>query len=188
MKNNLKVLQIIIPMVFAIGMFAGCKNNIDDVAAYTEMDGLPIEIRKDVKMYYSQNGEVAALLTAPLMERYANEEEYTVMNEGLYVETYDSLMNVTSSIKADYGKNLPKVGLMEAKGNVKVINEKGEILNTEELFWDSKEGSIYTEKYVKITTQDEIIEGDGLVSNEDFSEYRIKKIRGIISLDDAEDN
>ena len=112
-------------MVFAIGMFAGCKNNVDDVAAFTEMDELPIETRKEVKMYYSQNGEVAALLTAPLMERYANEEEYTVMNQGLYVETYDSLMNVTSSIKADYGKNLPKAGLMEAKEMLKSSMKKG---------------------------------------------------------------
>jgi LPS export ABC transporter protein LptC len=169
-------------------MFAGCKNSIEDITSFTEMDDLPIETRKEVKMYYSQNGEVAALLTAPLMERYANEEEYTIMNQGIYVETYDSSMNVTSSIKADYGKNLPKSGLMEAKGNVRVVNEKGEVLNTEELFWDSKDGTIYTEKYVKITTKDEIIEGDGLISNQDFSEYRIKKIRGIISLEDAQSN
>jgi LPS export ABC transporter protein LptC len=175
-------------MVLAIGMFAGCKNSIEDIASFTEMDDLPIETRKGVKMYYSQNGEVAALLTAPLMERFANEEEYTIMNQGIYVETYDSAMNVTSSIKADYGKNLPKSGIMEAKGNVEVVNEKGEVLNTEELFWDSKDGTIYTEKYVKITTKDEIIEGDGLVSNQDFSEYRIKKIRGIISLEDAQSN
>jgi LPS export ABC transporter protein LptC len=175
-------------MALAIGMFAGCKNSIEDIASYTEMDDLPIETRKEVKMYYSQNGKVAALLTAPLMERFVNEEDYTIMNKGIYVETYDSAMVVTSSIKADYGKNRPKAGLMEAKGNVKVVNEKGEVLNTEELFWDSKAGEIYTEKYVKITTKDEIIEGDGLVSNQDFSEYRIKKIRGIISLEDAENN
>ena len=37
-----------------------------------------------------------------------------------------------------------------------------------------EEGRIFTEEYVKITTPDEIIYGDGLESNETFSKYQIK--------------
>ena len=41
---------------------------------------------------------------------------------------------------------------------------------------------------MKITTPDEIIYGDGLESNETFSKYQIKNIRGSISVnsDDEE--
>ena len=51
-----------------------------------------------------------------------------------------------------------------------------------------EEGRIFTEEYVKITTPDEIIYGDGLESNETFSKYQIKNIRGSISVnsDDEE--
>lgn len=173
-------------MALAIGMFSGCKNDISEVDALTKMDNLPIEVRKGVKLYYSQNARVSVLLEAETMERYVGESEYTVMPDGVYLETYDSLMIVTSSLKADYGLQLPDENLMEAKGNVRVQNEKGEVLTTEQLFWDKARGEIYTDKYVKIITATQIIEGDGLVSNEDFSEYKIKKIRGIISLEDNE--
>lgn len=174
-------------MAIAIGMFSGCKNDVDEVESLTSMDNLPVEVRKGVKLYYSQNAMVSALLKAKTMERFVGgEEEYTVMPDGVYLETYDSVMTVTSSLEADYGIQRAKKNLMEAKGNVRVVNEKGEKLNTEQLFWDTERREIYTDMYVKIITADQIIEGDGLVSNEDFSEYKIKKIRGIISLEDDE--
>ncbi len=185
-NSPFNIRQLFIPMALAIGMFSGCKNDISEVDALTKMDNLPIEVRKGVKLYYSQNARVSVLLEAETMERYVGESEYTVMPDGVYLETYDSLMIVTSSLKADYGLQLPDENLMEAKGNVRVQNEKGEVLTTEQLFWDKARGEIYTDKYVKIITATQIIEGDGLVSNEDFSEYKIKKIRGIISLEDNE--
>lgn len=185
--NTLKnILTIFIPIALAIGMFSGCKNDINEVDALTSMDNMPVEVRKGVKLYYSQNARVSALLKAKTMERYVGEEEYTVMPDGVYLETYDSTMAVTSSLEADYGIQLTEQNLMEAKGNVRVVNEKGEKLNTEQLFWDTERREIYTDLPVKIITADQIIEGDGLVSNEDFSEYKIKKIRGIISLEDDE--
>ncbi len=39
---------------------------------------------------------------------------------------------------------------------------------------------------MKITTEDEVIFGHGLESNQDFTKYRIKKIKGTINLKDAE--
>jgi len=35
---------------------------------------------------------------------------------------------------------------------------------------------------VKITTADEVIYGDGLESNQDFTKYKIKNIKGTIHL------
>lgn len=175
-------------MVFAIGILVACKNDIKDVESLTKMDNLPLEVSKDVKMFYSQEGVVTAMIEAPIMERYVGDEEYTLMPKGVYLETYDSTMKITSTLKSDYAINRTAIGIIEAKGNVQVVNEKGEQLNTEELFWDSKTEKITTDKYVKITTEDEIIEGDGLESNKNFSEYTIKRIRGSISLEDAEGN
>ena len=41
---------------------------------------------------------------------------------------------------------------------------------------------VYTEEFVKITTKNEVIYGKGLVSNQDFTKYTIKKISGTIML------
>jgi LPS export ABC transporter protein LptC len=71
---------------------------------------------------------------------------------------------------------------MTVKNDVIVVNIKGDTLRTELLIWDEKTNKINTNEAVKITTPDEIIYGDGLESNTEFSQYKIFKIKGIISL------
>jgi hypothetical protein len=68
-----------------------------------------------------------------------------------------------------------------------VINEKGDKLNTEHLMWDKKKRMIYSNAFVKITTADEVIYGDGLEANESFTKYKITKIKGTINLKDIPD-
>ena len=76
---------------------------------------------------------------------------------------------------------------MEAKRNVVVINEKGDRLNTEHLIWDAITKEIYTKEFVKITTKDETIWGDGLKANQDFSKYEILNIKGSIAVNDNDE-
>jgi len=75
-------------------------------------------------------------------------------------------------------------GMMEAKGNVVLINEDGEKLNTEHLIWDEEKEMIYSNEFVKITTADEIIMGEGLESNLNFTKFKIKNIQGTITIKD----
>ena len=63
-----------------------------------------------------------------------------------------------------------------------VVNQKGEILNTDELIWDEDKKIIYSNSFVKITTPDEIIYGNGMTANENFTDYVIKHITGTIRV------
>ena len=67
-----------------------------------------------------------------------------------------------------------------------VRNKKGETLNTEHLIWDKKKSLIRTEGFVKIHTKDEIIYGDGFESNDDFTEYTITNIHGMVNVKEGE--
>jgi LPS export ABC transporter protein LptC len=71
---------------------------------------------------------------------------------------------------------------MEARKNVLVVNEKGDQLNTEHLIWDERTQKLTSDEFVKITTKDEIIYGNGFEANQDFSRYRIFNIKGIFSV------
>jgi hypothetical protein len=51
------------------------------------------------------------------------------------------------------------------------------------LIWDEKNNKIFTDKKVKITTGKEVIEGEGFVSNPDFTEYSISKIHGTFNFE-----
>jgi hypothetical protein len=67
------------------------------------------------------------------------------------------------------------------------VNERGEQLTTEHLIWDERRQMLNSDEFVKITTKDEIIYGNGFEANQDFSQYRIFNIKGIISVN-AEEN
>ena len=75
---------------------------------------------------------------------------------------------------------------MIVQDSVVLINTKGEKLNTEELIWKRNQHKIFTDKFVKITRKDEIIMGEGLVSNEEFTRYTIKDIQGTINIESDE--
>jgi LPS export ABC transporter protein LptC len=124
------------------------------------------------------------MITAPVVNRlHDSKDPYTEMPSGVNIVFYDRMAMVSSTLSAEYGKNEEKKELMYARGNVKLSNIKDENLYAEELYWNQKTKKIYSDKFVKIITPKETIYGQGFESNEDFSNYSIKKIKGVISSD-----
>ena len=109
-------------------------------------------------------------------------------SKGIRVVSYDYFGNVESELTAYRATNYPEDNLMIARDSVILKNKEGKMLNTEELSWDEKEGRIFTDKFVKITTPNEILYGDGLEAKEDFSSYEIMNIKGRITIDTEEDS
>jgi LPS export ABC transporter protein LptC len=177
------------PIVFlTIGLcfFYACENDLNKIEKVTSKNVLPIETSENIEIIYTDYGKIKTSLRAPLLERYAGEEPKLEFPKGLNLVFYDSLQNPESSLKADYAIHDEKANKIIAKTNVEVINEKGEKLNTEKLIWERETKQIYTDEFVTITTEDELIMGEGLVSNESFTKYTIKKIKGTINLKDEE--
>jgi LPS export ABC transporter protein LptC len=110
------------------------------------------------------------------------------MPEGVKVQIFDEQMVVTSMLTSNYAIDSTYANKMEAHEDVVVVNEKGERLNTEKLYWDRNTEQITSDVFVKITTEDQVIQGTGLISNQDFTEYRILNITGIINIDNDKSN
>ncbi|MBA3706439.1 MAG: LPS export ABC transporter periplasmic protein LptC [Bacteroidetes bacterium] len=176
--------NIFIISVFIIG-FTACENDIAVVNSITSNSKLPSESGKDVEIIYSDSALVRAKLTAPQLDRYAGKKSFMVMPKGMEIVFYNKQGVQETKLNANYGigfDNGTGMEHMEAKGNVIVINEKGERLNTEHLIWNTRTKKIYTEQFVKITTKEEAMWGDGLEANEDFSDYTIKNPKGSIKF------
>ncbi len=163
-------------------IFLSCENDIDEVNIISAKNNYPVESGKDMEVIYSDSGHIKIKLNAPEMLRYAGENPYMEMPKGVKVLFYEDSMKVNSQLSANYAISREKEDIMEAKNNVIVVNEKGEQLNTEHLIWDKRESKIHTEEFVKITTAEEIIYGNGLESNQNFTNYKIKDIKGTINL------
>src|ERR1035437_5865986 len=166
--------------------FFSCQTDIQTVSQLDVGKNLPSETMKDAEIMYSDSGKVKMKLMAVSLDRYTGEKTYIEMPRGMHILFYDDSMKVNSELKAEYGIRYEKEGKMEAKRNVEVVNVKGEKLNTEHLYWDENKKLIYTDEFVKITKKDEVMYGDGLESNEDFTKYKIKNIKGQFNIKDEE--
>lgn len=179
----MKTIRFTSLLLFAFAfLLVSCENDIEEVNSITARSNYPVESGKDMEVIYSDSGHIKIKLNAPVMMRFAGENPYMEMPQGVKVLFYDDSMNVNSHLSANYAISREKEEIMEAKNNVVVVNEKGEQLNTEHLVWDKRQSLIHTKEFVKITTAEEIIYGNGLESNQSFTKYKIKDIKGTINL------
>ncbi len=169
-------------MAFSASL-SSCKNDVQTVLSLDVVDTLPQLTAREVEIYYSERAKVQIKLVSPYVVNKVEEEPLLYFPEGFTVFFYDSLMNLQSTISADYGISYEKKKSMEARHNVVVENlQKGEKLNTEELFWDRSKQIIYSNKFVKLTTGEQVITGDGLTSKEPFDELIILQPKGLLEI------
>lgn len=171
-------------LAFSFLILVSCENDIEKVKIITSKKAIPVERGKDVEILYSDSAKIKARLLAKELNRFAEKQPYIEMPKGIKLYFYDSNQKVNSTLTSQYAKVLqfPDNNIMEARRKVVVVNEKNETLKTEHLIWNQKEETIVSDAYVTITTKDEIIMGEGLESNQSFTKYKIKKMKGTINL------
>lgn len=146
----------------------------------------PLSEGEDVEMYYLEKDALKLKVKAKKVQEFpSGDREFP---EGLYMEFYDEFGNITSTLKANHAYYFKKEYQWRGRGDVEVKNiEKNEQLNTEELFWKPDTKRIFTEKFVTIRQQHDIIYGTGLDAAQDLSDYRIKDSTGEFELDEEEE-
>lgn len=157
-------------------LFAGSACNSPDSKEMIEYTG-PVNEVEDVELYYSENDKVTVKMLADLLYTFENgDREFP---KGVYMEFYDESGKLESTLRANHAYFFKKDDQWRGRGNVEVKNiAKNEQLNTEELFWKQKEKKIFTEKFVTIRQQGDVIYGEGLDANQDLTDYVIKKPAG----------
>ena len=112
-------------------------------------------------------------------------EPYWYFPEGIYVEKFDTLFHSEASIKADTAYYFDKKGLWHLIGSVEVESLQGERFDTSELFWDQKKEKVYSEKYIRIQQEEQIITGVGFESNQNMTRYKIFNSQGEFPVEDT---
>ena len=143
----------------------------------------PVETIKDCEIIYSDSSKVRVLLSAAIMNRFNHEKKYVEIEDGLKVQFFDESGKKESELLSDYAIIDEENDVMQAQKNVVVRNLNGDVLESETLNWSQEKQEIFTDDFIKITTANEVIFGQGLVSNQNFTKYTIKKIKGTISID-----
>tara|TARA_B100001996_G_scaffold73043_1_gene53682 strand:- start:120 stop:641 length:522 start_codon:yes stop_codon:yes gene_type:complete len=169
--------------LLVVFLFFSCSQNnfqkIDET-----YDGPIIEI-KDLNTFFSDSAKVKFKLKAKLYQVFGSgEEKYP---DGLDMDIFSNQNpeSISATFQANHVIKYEDENYFKATGNVILYNlETNDELRTEELFWYPNDEKFISEKFVTIRTGNEVHKGEGMVSNQDFSNYEILKPSGIIEIDE----
>ena len=160
-----------------------CENDEGEInSLYSKKLG--VEEGINIKLTFTTGGKTKAILTSPLMLRVQDTVTYIEFPKTLEVKFYNEESNVESTLTALYARYKESQNIVFLKDSVKIVNDKGEKLFTDELYWDrSRTGSeFYTDKPVRIRTLTHIIDGVGMEASQDFKQRVIRKVTGMIKV------
>lgn len=172
-------------ILLLVGIMAvqqSCVNDMAKVNRIASDKEASREVVKNVFTTYSVQGKLRAKLRSPELVVTSMPKPGKEMPAGLEVQFYDDSLRENGKLSAKYGFNDEMHNTIIVRKNVVVVNVKGEQLETEELNWDMNKHILFTDKFVKITTDGEQLFGEGMVAQEDFTNYKIKKLRGTVKL------
>lgn len=163
----------------AILLFSCGSADADSDGANNET--LMTERSEHLTILMSENGRRSYHFTTPLLEGYTlASDPYREFRKGIRITTYqnDSLTTVNATLVANYAIFYEERELWEAKGDVVVEKADGTKLFTQQLFWNSKTGRIYSNVDSKIVKGTDTFMGEGFESDEELKEWRFRRMSG----------
>jgi LPS export ABC transporter protein LptC len=168
--------------ILSIFLYA-CSNDPEAVKEFIATENLPIEKIEGAEMLHTENGVLKVKIIATNIKRFEDIQPQLVFSNGLEVIFYNDSGSVKSVLKSENAEVDEINKIMTASQSVVLTSSTGKKLETEQLIWDENKNKIYTDKKVVITTDKEVVKGEGFISNPDFTEYSISKIQGTFNFE-----
>jgi LPS export ABC transporter protein LptC len=180
--NKHQILPIVI--VIAVTLFFGCESNFKEVQKINFSEFVPSGEAEGINLKYTDSGRITAILVSPKMKEFASVEfPFTEFPKGVDVTLYDKNKKRTI-ILADYATSYKLTNVIDLKGNVKITSQDGQILETDQLYFDQKNEWFYTEKIFKFTDPKGVSNGQGIDFSKDFKIINSQRIAGAIDSEE----
>ncbi len=160
-----------------------CNADLDNLEHNIDLrDRYPDSYSTNFNITYSDSAKLKVNITGKNLEQFTRKkklEAYDIMKDSVCIKFFDTNGKVSSEVKADHAIRYHATELMNAKGNVEVINTKREKLNTERLTWNKRTQQIICDTTVTITKPNgQVIIGSSLISDQNFEHYSITEVTG----------
>ncbi len=145
----------------------------------------PDEVFTDFVTLESDSGLVKWRLTAPKATRYSKEK--LIMLDSPIIDFFDKEGTKQTTLIADAGEYSEETRDMLAYGNVIVESVEGDVLETDSLFWNSKQDKILSNSFVKLTRGRDVLTGYGLECDPNLNSVDIKRDVKVTIVDQTEE-
>jgi LPS export ABC transporter protein LptC len=168
---------IVLPL---LGCHEERKVDVENIDAKS----MPMMRTTNVNTLISDSGIIQYKIVSPLWLVYDNDVDtpYWSFPQGLYLQKYDRFFNVIATVACDSARYLKHNKVWRLDGNVEITRQPKTLFQTQQLFWDERRHEIYTDSFIHIETATHVIEGHGLKSNEQLTNYRIINPTGIFPV------
>ncbi|OUL63353.1 LPS export ABC transporter periplasmic protein LptC [Flavobacterium sp. AJR] len=183
--NLLRTYSVILGLVIFIAMFfLGCESNFKEVQRSNFTEFVPASDADNVNIKYTDSGLISGILISPKMLDYSNVAfPFTDFPKGIDVTLYDKKRKRTY-VKANYAISYKQTSIIDLQGKVKITTDDGQMLETEQLYFDQKNEWFYTERKFKFTDVKGVSYGQGIDFSKDFKIINSQRINGEIQTEE----
>ena len=176
-------MEIKTPIIYALFLTVvlssiGCESNFKEVQKINFSEFTPSGEAEDFNLKYTDSGRIKSILISPIMLDYATVAfPFTEFPKGVNVTIYDDKGKRTF-IKSKYAIRYIETNVIDLQDDVRISNETGQLMETEQLYYDQKNEWFFTEKKFKFTDPKGISYGEGIDFSKDFKIINSQRITG----------
>lgn len=168
--------------ILLMGILFSCTNDMETIQRVTYDPNAPDEVMQNLDVYYTDSAQAQVRVQATIAETYNDSTKVTKFKDGLQVDFYERNNEITTTLTALYGEMDSESGDIFVRDSVRLFNHQEEqLLETEELFFNQADSSVYTNKNVVVTSPTEVAYGKGLKTTRLFEKYEIKEPHGKVN-------
>ena len=164
--------------IFFVTMFFSCESDIKKVQQLSETSFIPTGEADTLNLKYTDSGRIKSVLKSPKMMDYSNiTNPFTEFPKGIDVTLFDAKGKKTF-VKSNYAISYKRTGIIDLQGKVKITTQDGQVLETEQLYFDQKNEWFYTERRFTFSSPKGSSAGQGIDFSKDFKVINSQKISG----------
>ncbi len=175
---------VLVVTVFTVTLFFGCESKFKEIQKNKYSEFTPNGDADGVNLKYTDSGRIKIVLLSSKMLDYASVDfPFTEFPTGVDITLYDKKAKKTH-VTADYAVSYKLTGIIDLQGKVKIVSEDGQMLETEQLYFDQKNEWFFTEKKFKFTDTKGESNGQGIDFSKDFKIINSQRITGEVETAD----
>lgn len=152
MKLNIKNSIFISVTAFAVTLFFSCESNFKEVQRFNFSEFMPSGEADSINLKYTDSGKIKAVMFSPKMFDYATVKyPFTEFTESIDVTLYE-LNGKKSFIRSDYAIAFKGTDIIDLRGNVRFSTEDGQVLETEQMYYDQRMNGFLPRKSLNLQT------------------------------------
>lgn len=169
--------------VLLLVLTMSCRNDMDKVLEFDPKQ-YPQQNLDSVRAVRSLGGKRQMVLKSSKVVVFDQPEKKTVYPHGIDMQLFSGDV-ITASITADSAISMDERKLVEAYGNVVIIDYRsGDTSYLNSIVWNSAEHSIFSNDPVRSVNGTRVTYGDGFRSDDEFTTPQILHQRGTMTIDE----